>query len=201
MSIYLQLGLPIHNDLLFLLLGIFNYAILINMQLHSFQMPMRQVNLSQTKPLMISNGISDQSMSLSASNSSANSAVIISIVPLFHCDVFPLWQSRWRSSSDGPGPSLEMNSFTSWLVTDTCSPKSISSSYFKVFIKNAHNFSCQIISICLVQGGQLTDQQIGAYLSGSNTPLFTFHSSFHYCSTLTHSWLSWYIWYSSKFTD
>ena len=34
-SIYLQLSLPIHNDSLFLLLGIFNYTILINMQLHS----------------------------------------------------------------------------------------------------------------------------------------------------------------------
>ena len=106
------------------------------------QMPMRQVNLSQTKPLIISNGIPDQSMSSSASDSSANSAVIIYIALLFHSNVFPLWQSRWRSLSDGPGPSLEMKSFISWLVTDKCSPKSISSSYFKVFTKNAHNFSC-----------------------------------------------------------
>ena len=165
------------------------------------QTPMRRVNLSQTKPSMISNVISDQSMSSLASNSSVNSAVIISIVLLFHSDVFQLWQSRWRSSSDGPGPSLEMNSFTSWLVADTCSPKSISSLYFKVFAKNTHNFSCWRVSIHSVQGRQLTDQQICTRLSGSDIPLFTLHHSFHYCSTLTHSWLSWYIWYSSKFTD
>ena len=72
-----------------------------------FQILMRRVNLSHTISLMNFDEYLGQVTSSSFSNSSTNSAAINSIAALFHWDDFPFEQSRWRSSSDGPGPSFE----------------------------------------------------------------------------------------------